>query len=361
MAYASIIAKHSESFIKSIREEIFHKVSEELCAKNKIENPYLTRDEMDALATNNGTAKPLKFGDCPDNIFTSPTSPLTFNGLLIRNDFYKSCNLKDLHPLIPHIKKHYGEWNLISYHQNNRDGMYYDHITKDKKKLDEYREIYYIDNERSCFVAAEDYQNYMYFYYPKNSSRVLSRYFLEYEKKFPFDYIIAPILVHYDFFLQERLGFLNRKSTEMRLSTLYKKTVMHDKAVEKFEKRVEAKELELKEKEQSIDKMIESARQFEEETKKRLDERERMIDMESDLLSRMMIKNKQIEQKYETSRSLVNIKEDLVSICEELLIFIKTDEKSRDLIEIKKKLMCVYANAVDVNTDIAIATPIDQE
>lgn len=361
MAYASIIAKQSESFIKNLREELHVQVTAEFCAKHNIENPYLTDEEMNALATNNGTEKPLKFGDCPHNIFTSPTSPLTFTGQLISNQFHKQYNPQNTHPLIQYIKKFYGEWNLISYHRSSNNNLYQDHRKNyEKKTLEDFRKLYYIDNETACFYNYES-QVTAHFYYPKNPKQTLSRYFLEYEKKFPFDYIIAPILVHYDFFLQERLGFLNRKSTEMRISTLYKKTVMHDKAVEKFEKRVTAKEIELEEKEQSINKMIESARQFEAETKKRLEERERMIDMESDLMNRMIIKNKQIEQKYETSRNLVNIKDDLVGICEELLILIKTDERSRELNEIKKKLMRVYSNAVDTSVDIAIATPIANE
>lgn len=352
MAYASIIAKQSESFIKNLREELHVQVTAEFCAKHNIENPYLSREEMDALATNNGTAKPLKFGDCPYNIFISPSSNLTFAGYYLDTTQINTLlhmgkpNSTNTH-VIYIIKLFINEMVLPLCKVKETDKFHLTFTSSEERDIEFFKEKYYVDLNRTYYYEGKQF----HIAYPKMPLRIMSRYMIEFINRENPDILALPFAIKYDFYLQERMGFINLYNCNCKIAEMNELIDAHKNMVAEFDKRSELKLQEIAEKERITDKYIESAQKYREETKAQLDEREQELNAKSAALEIFIAEN---EQKYGMAKNLATVKDDLLGLCEEMLIMSNGDHKMH---EIKQKLMQIYSNTVD----IAIATPIANE
>jgi hypothetical protein len=219
MDYSAIVANHTKTYIENIRKEIQREVIAEFCAKNKIENPYLTREEMDALATDNGTVKPKRFTNCPDNIFISPNSIITFAGYLVKYDIdvlYETKLLTDktrktvTRERLEAFSKIYHEILLQLRYSNANGTNTYSLNGSEYNVFEHYANYYYVNttlyrnhNKDFAFMIA----------YPKYPTRMLSRYFIEFARKEDPDVTLLPFAIKYDFYIQERMGFINTFKT----------------------------------------------------------------------------------------------------------------------------------------------------
>jgi hypothetical protein len=346
MDYSDIVVKHTNTYIDNIRRELHYKILDEFCAAQTIENPYLSREEINALATKS-------FENCPNNIYISSESSLTIAGYYLNhvvidelreNKCYSrgrgghsyggghgnfSDNLRYI------VKLYYDEMVLPLCKVNETDKYHLTFTSSEERDIEFYKEKYYVDLNRTYYYGGKQFHNV----YPKMPLRMMSRYMIEFITRENPDILALPFAIKYDFYLQERMGFINLYKSNCKIAEMNELIDAHKNMVVEFDKRSAAKLQEIAEKERITDKYIESAQKYREETKAQLYEREQELNTKSAALEIHITKN------------LVTVRDDLLGLCEEMLIMSNGDHKMH---EIKQKLMQIYSNTVG----IAIATPI---
>lgn len=374
--YQSIIQCESAKFIKNIHDKLHIEVSKEFAVKCNFEDPYLSDAEKQALATNNGKAEPKKFGDCPDNIFISPTSPITFSGHILGkeyNEFFQIVEREEYPHGNGRVYVRRGRYETtgdvlleLMYDKNLNNRVLfcigvqipnmpvrsneifsacanvYKCVTYENNyaeyKIDYIKEHFYCENreiKNGCIMLVK-------VCYPKIANTQITRYFVEFMQKFDPQIIFVPVLIHYDFYIQERMGFLNRIDLDKQKAHLAKRERQLDidtKAFNDYKKKKEEAllQLELRNK----------------KTKERLDEREEklvakqeeLLEMETFMLTKIANRNKDTKSKLEIERKLNNIKATLLDICIEMIDVCENEECLNKLRNIQNNLI------VDVVSD----------
>jgi hypothetical protein len=193
MDYHDIVVKHTNTYIDSMRADIYREVTAKFCADHKIENPYLTDAEMDEL-------KMIKTNNLPNN-FRIPKTGLSIYGYYILPGMISECaNSKKV------LDRHFMNSQIVKvlYFTDGYYSLEYPQKTKYKSILSFTSEYYLLgpnDSECKKFV--------FYRMHPKNPKNILSRYFIEFCKTEDLNPKYLPELVKYDFFIQKRMGFVN--------------------------------------------------------------------------------------------------------------------------------------------------------
>lgn len=194
MDYRDIVVKHTNTYIDSMRADIYRDVTAKFCADHKIENPYLTDAEMEAL-------KVVKTNNLPNN-FAIPSIGLSIYGYYITST-YIPTNIVSRQPLDKRFISN--QLAKILYYINGYYSLEYTQETK-YNSISTFQDKYYLLGP----YKSGDLKYHFYLMHPKNPTNILSRYFVEFCKVNTIDHIALPYLVRYDFHIQKSMGFVNK-------------------------------------------------------------------------------------------------------------------------------------------------------
>jgi hypothetical protein len=268
MDCSEVLANHTKTYVEVMIAEIYRDVTAKFCADNKMENPYLSHKEIDAL-------KFIKTSDLPYDLII-PNTDLTIYGHYIGSDFIRDCMDSDKEFLNSQIVK-------VLYLVDSQYSFEYPPITQ-------YADIaIYQDTYHLLGPYNSDCGKYLFFImHPKNTAQMLSRYFIEFCNAENVNPKYLPNLVKYDLYIQKRMGFTNtNKLSESN----------EDKKLKLKLRKIEEREI-------TADKYFESAQMY----------RERMNEREIKLTERVS-----------------KVKGELVDICGELLAYEDNPKKLFDI------------------------------
>jgi hypothetical protein len=239
MNYSEIVAKHTNTYIDSMRADIYREVIAKFSADHKIENPYLTNDEMDAL-------KIVKTNNLPNN-FAIPSMGLSIYGYYISST-YIPTKIVSSKPLDKRFI--INEFAKVLYFINGYFSLEYPQETKYNSIL-VFQDKYYILGP----YKSEDLRYQFYLMHPKNPTNILSRYFVEFCSNNTIDHNALPYLVRYDFFIQKRMGFVNKWMISEEDKVLLESIVQKRILIADLTKEANKRQLEFDEKSEGINNL----------------------------------------------------------------------------------------------------------